>query len=253
MADEQTSKQEEAVVSQETTSAEQQASPEESPLQGFEQPLDISGAPVPPGTVVAQPGSGKATGALICGVLAIVFAPTVLFGIVLGVIALVLAVQYVRAFGKEGKATGAKVCGAIGLVLSIIALVFYIAVGSFISNAITSGAVQETIKETITETITESLTDSIEEFIPEEIKEMTDEDYSVLEKILEGAAAEVLSSLDELDEERIDEIIQSVEDEFYSQTGHELSDFGVDLKEVIKSIAQSLGYEGELGSKDTQK
>lgn len=73
-----------------------------------------------------RPSSGKAVGALVCGILAILFSETVIVGIVLGIVALVLAGQAVRAAGKDGKTTGAKVCGVIGIVLSVLSLVAYL-------------------------------------------------------------------------------------------------------------------------------
>lgn len=85
-----------------------------------------------------RPSSGKAVGALVCGILAILFSETVIVGIVLGIVALVLAGQAVRAAGKDGKTTGAKVCGVIGIVLSVLSLVAYLilfAVGlAFLAN-----------------------------------------------------------------------------------------------------------------------
>ncbi len=73
-----------------------------------------------------RPGGGKAVGALVCGILAILFSETVIVGIILGIVALVLAGQAVRAAGKDGKTTGAKVCGIIGIVLSVLSLVAYL-------------------------------------------------------------------------------------------------------------------------------
>lgn len=78
----------------------------------------------------AAPSSGKAVAALICGIGAIVFSGTVFVGIILGVIAIVLASQYVRAFGRDGKATGGKVCGILGIVFSILMLVVYLLCGA---------------------------------------------------------------------------------------------------------------------------
>ena len=79
--------------------------------------------PVPPRS------SGKAMGALICGILAILFSASILFGIVLGIVAIVLAVQAVKEAGKDGKATGGKVCGIIGIVLSVLAFFLYVVLG----------------------------------------------------------------------------------------------------------------------------
>ena len=65
-------------------------------------------------------------GALVCGILAILTSETVIGGIILGIVALVLAGQVVRAGGKDGKTTGAKVCGVIGIVFSVLSLIAYL-------------------------------------------------------------------------------------------------------------------------------
>lgn len=113
-----------------------QAPPAQPPIGGApsQQPYPAYGAPAP-----SQPSSGKALAALLCGIFAILLSGTIFFGIVLGIIAIVLAGQYVKSFGKDSKATGGKICGIIGIILSVIALIFYIvffvAAASF-SNAI---------------------------------------------------------------------------------------------------------------------
>ncbi len=64
-------------------------------------------------------GSGKAAGALVCGILSIFFAHAVIVGVILGIVALVLASGYTKRFGKNGLAMGGKACGIIGIVISI--------------------------------------------------------------------------------------------------------------------------------------
>lgn len=198
-------------------------------------------APVPPGAVTAQPGSGKAMGALICGVLAIVFSGAVLAGIILGIIALVLAFQYVKAFGKDGKATGAKVCGAIGIVLSVIALIAYSALFLFASSVVSSGVIQETI----TKAATESIVDSAKGTLSESLSDLTEENLPLLEGEVKALLKEALDAAGELDEEKIEEIITTFEDEFETQFGIKLEDVGIDLSQVVRDVAESLGYEGK--------
>ena len=79
--------------------------------------------PVPPQS------NGKAVGALVCGILAILFSASILFGIALGIVAIVLAGQAVKQAGRDGKATGGKVCGIVGIVLSVLAFVLYVVIG----------------------------------------------------------------------------------------------------------------------------
>lgn len=80
--------------------------------------------PPPPAPNYSAPSSGKATGALICGILAIVFSFIPIVGIILGIVAIVLASKAVKFAGKSGKTTGGKVCGIIGIVFSVLWAIF---------------------------------------------------------------------------------------------------------------------------------
>ena len=85
------------------------------PMQGI--PVqNMAGAPAP----VAQPSP---TGALICGILAIVFCWLPLVGIVLGIVAIVLAGKYFKAGGTLSQGKAGRICGIVGLVLSGIMIV----------------------------------------------------------------------------------------------------------------------------------
>ena len=88
-------------------------------------------------TAPAPQKNGKATGALICGIAAILTSPTIFLGIILGIVALVLA-RSAKKQSPDGKATGGLVCGAIGLALSVImiiaAVIFGVAVYDVVKN-----------------------------------------------------------------------------------------------------------------------
>ena len=86
-----------------------------------------------------HPGYGKAMGAFICGIAAIVFSMFPLIGIILGIIAIVLASQYVKAYGKDSKATAGKITGIIGVVLGVLAIIFYIMMIAFSYSYMGSG------------------------------------------------------------------------------------------------------------------
>lgn len=79
--------------------------------------------PVPP--AYAQKSNGKAIGALICGILAILFSWLPLLGIILGIVAIVLASKSAKQFGRDGKATGGKVCGIVGIVFAVLGFIFW--------------------------------------------------------------------------------------------------------------------------------
>lgn len=82
-----------------------------------------------------QPSSGKAIAALVCGILAILFSWTILFGIGLGIAALILAGSAAKETGKDGKTTGGKICGIVGIAFSVLTLIAVIALGALIGVA----------------------------------------------------------------------------------------------------------------------
>ena len=69
---------------------------------------------------------GFAIGALICGILSIVFSLSVIGGIILGVVAIILANVSARNVGVTGGARAGKICGIIGLIISIVLVVLII-------------------------------------------------------------------------------------------------------------------------------
>ncbi len=90
-------------------------------------------SPVPPQPPIAnystpeQPSS-KATTALIFGILAIVFAPSILLGLICGIVAIVIASS--AADGPEASRTKAgKITGIIGVALASVFLVFSVVAG----------------------------------------------------------------------------------------------------------------------------
>ena len=83
-------------------------------------PAPMGGAYPPPPAPSYAPKSGKAMGALVCGILAIVFSFIPIVGIILGIVAIVFAGKAVREAGHDGKATGGKVCGILGIVFSVL-------------------------------------------------------------------------------------------------------------------------------------
>lgn len=81
--------------------------------------------PPPVAPAYAQKSNGKAIGALICGILAILFSWLPLLGVILGIVAIVLASKSAKQFGRDGKATGGKVCGIVGIVFAALGFIFW--------------------------------------------------------------------------------------------------------------------------------
>lgn len=71
----------------------------------------------------ASASSGRAIGALVCGILAIVHFAVPLVGLILAIVAIVLALRSNKLFGKTGTSKGGFVCGIVGGVLSLLTTV----------------------------------------------------------------------------------------------------------------------------------
>lgn len=179
------------------------------------------GQPMP--TAPVGPGSGKALAALICGICAIVFSGTVIISIVLGIIALVLASQYVKAFGKDGKATGGKVCGIIGIVFSVLMLVFYLMFGALIFVAASDYA-NDYSTSGMSLGSTSSLTSS--------------EDIEAAKKVVSTEFDKLKSA----DQATIDQIATQIDSEFVDGSGFSMAEVGIEPKEFASWLLKDVTY-----------
>ena len=62
----------------------------------------------------------SATGAIVCGVCAILFSWIPLVGIILGIVAIALASSHRKKYGKNGSSTGGKICGIVGIAINLV-------------------------------------------------------------------------------------------------------------------------------------
>lgn len=91
---------------------------------GYDPYADPSAIPLEP------PKGGKATASLILGILSILLAFIPPIGLVLAVIAVLLAKSYIKKGGMAPRAGTGRVCGVVGIVLSIL---LAIAIGVFVA------------------------------------------------------------------------------------------------------------------------
>ena len=158
--------------------------------------------PVPPQS------NGKAVGALVCGILAILFSASILFGIALGIVAIVLAGQAVKQAGRDGKATGGKVCGIVGIVLSVLAFVLYVVIGVGVL-AFVVGASDEYDRTYSSES--------------SDLSSITQGGQQ-----MEAAASEKLDLLKSKDAALMRKIADQADEQLADATGYRLTDFGID-------------------------
>lgn len=208
------------------------------------------GAPVPPASPYgAVPpaqapaaGSGKATGALICGILAIVLCAAPIVGIVLGIVAIVMAGGYLKAFGPDGKAKAGRICGIVGIILSVLLWVFAIGtvlwaynqvenaprVGSTPSASLGSGSGSSSSSGSGSSgSSTNSVYDEDEQTILDLVSAQFD--------ALEGGEAEMMQSVASIAAEG-----------FEDATGVTMEECGIDPVNYARLMTDDLTYEVDL-------
>lgn len=203
------------------------------PVSTYGQPAAPYGQPQVPGQQPAgyyQPAapqtSGKAIGALVCGILAILFSALPLIGIVLGVVAIVLASKAVKESGKDGKTTGGKVCGILGIVFSVLAFILYLVLGLGIAAFIASDP-------DLVEYSNTSTTMPSSPSVPS----------SEGEADIEAAAAAELDKLKNKDAAVVQKLATELDEGLADSAGYSLSDLGVDPKAFAEWMLVDLDYQ----------
>lgn len=191
----------------------------QSPYGGYVPPQPYPTAPVP-----GTPGTGKALAALICGICAILFSGSVIIGIVLGIIAIVLASQYVRSFGKDGKATGGKVCGIIGIAFSILALVGYLMLGVLTMVALNEYADSPSYSYSSSSTEIPALPGDSDD------------------AAVKTAAEEQLARLTSADQAVVALVAEKADDTFHDSSDLHLVDVGVDPTELAQWLLTDVSF-----------
>lgn len=204
------------------------------------------GAPVG-GPYYGQPGAypppapqsnGKATAALVCGILAIVMCWAPLFGIILGVVALVMASKAIKLSGKSGKVTAGRICGLAGIILSVIMFVLALTVSCAAVNAI----MEETNTTTSTVAPAPSTSDDSGSTSDSDINYTADEQEAV------DALTARLDQYKSASDEAVAEIAALADKGFQEQTGFTMADCGVDSAAYARAVLEGFDYEISLVS-----
>lgn len=166
-------------------------------------------------------------GALVCGILAILLSFTPLMGIILGIVAIVLASKAVKEAGRDGKATAGKVCGIVGIVLAVLSVVFwgiasfaYIALNDLDANR---GSYNSTFGEQSGSYSSEDLLSSDEEAV-------------------QAAAAAELDKLVAQDEGTIQLLAAQLDEGFIEGMGMSHADLGVDPADLARWMLADFSY-----------
>lgn len=205
------------------------------PTQPYGQPTQPYGQPQVPGSQPTAPyyqpaapqSSGKALGALICGILAILFSWLPLLGVILGIVAIVLAVQAVKQAGKDGKATGGKVCGIIGIVLSVLAFFAWMALSMGIALYMAAESSDSY-----------SGSSQVAPYDSDSSSGATEE-----EQHIEAAAAAQLDKLKAKDAAIVQQLAADADEALENATDYSLTDLGVDPTLFVEWMLTDFEYE----------
>ena len=205
----------------------QAAAPQGQPQQPFApgQPVNPYGQPSP-GYYQQPTTSGKATGALVCGIFAILLAWAPLFGIILGIVAIVLAVKAVKEAGKDGKATGGKVCGIIGIVLSVLSFILYLVIGFGAMAYLAANPGSVTVVDNAPYADSSSGLNATED-----------------EKQAEAVAQAELDKLKNQDPAFVQQLAAQLDAEFADSAGYSLAELGVDPVAFVQWLLADFDYQ----------
>lgn len=184
--------------------------------------------------------NGKAMGALICGVLAILFAGLPLIGIILGIVAIVMAVKAAKESGKDGKTTGGKVCGIIGIVLSVIAFILYLVIGFGLLALIAANS---------DDVATISPGSASSQPAPDALGASSSSTET--EQQIEQAAASQFQKLKEKDPAIVQSIATEADEALYNSAGYHLSDLGIDATTLVEWMLDDFDFDMD-GASDYQ-
>ena len=199
--------------------------------------------------------TGKATVALVLGIAAIVICfilPIVgsPVGIILGIVAIVMAGSFIKVNGPFGRAKAARICGIVGLVLSILSLLLGVAVAALF------GWVGMSIYDDLAVTDVYEIIDDFDSdysydydyTLPDyaQVPDGAPFDASALTSDEKLAVEVVSNEFDNLcaGEVGVLENIGAIADQgFYEATGLWFADCGIDPIEYASAITQGLTYE----------
>ena len=202
------------------------------------------GQPVPPYGQPQPAGNGKATGALICGIAAIILCWLPLLSVILGIVAIVLAGSYVKSGGTAGTAKGGRICGIVGIVLAVLmfigSMVFGMAVYSQVMDEIDTPAASVSSSSSNSAPSSSLSMPSASRAYPEGVS-ITEDERVACDVV--GAEMEKLRNADPA---VVSTIAALIEDGFYQASDLTLAECGVDPNEVARLMLQDFDYQASM-------
>lgn len=201
-------------------------------------------APMAPGNAPRPADDHLAIASLVCGIIGLLFSPSIIVGIVLCIIAVMLARSYTQVGGASVMAKVGKICGLVGLVCSALALVLFMTIGCSAFTLIASSASQTTTtravqSDDVSDTTSDDMTSTASE--PEEIELTEAEQQEMTDEL-----AAYLDPLMAQDDAAVDELADWCNDRFEAVFGYTLDDAGVDAQEFARWMLEDMSWE-EVG------
>lgn len=84
--------------------------------------------------------NGLAIGSMVCGIISLPLIFTIFGGLVLGIVAIVLAANSKKQYGSSGYAVAGLVCGIISVIISAIVIIFFFVAMAMVATIAGSGA-----------------------------------------------------------------------------------------------------------------
>lgn len=188
------------------------------------------------GGVPQQPaGNGKATAALVCGILAILLSSSIVISVILGIAAIVLAGSYLKGGGTAGTAKAGRICGVVGIVFSAICLMLYLVLGVAVFNEIMDDYKNDTLAYNSSSSTSSGLTSSV---------------YDDQEKAAIDVVNAQMDALKNGDRAILADIAEMVEVDFGEATGVTMPDCGIDSMEYARQMLAGFSYTQSLAVAD---
>lgn len=214
---------------------ETQPMPTGQPAQTGETQSTPNGQPVPVQQTQQYVPANKpsATGALVCGILAILFCGVPIAGIVLGIIAIVLAGKYYKAGGTDGQGKAGRICGIIGIILSglmIVVTCILLIVGL---QALDEADVDDLVYESIVTSSSSAVDTSRQSEFTAEEQELIDLVDVQMQK-LKNQDPDTVATVARIIEESLNDELEDIDVTF--------AQLGISSTDIAKSMLQGFDY-----------
>lgn len=180
-----------------------------------------------------QANQPSPTGALVCGILAIVLCGIPIVGIILGIIAIVLAGKYFKAGGADGKGKAGRICGIIGIVLSAIMAIASFFLTMTLLQAIDESDVDAYVYESITSSSSAAVDTSRQSDFTAEEQELIDVTDVQMAK-LKNQDPEMVATVARIIEDSLNDELDDIDVTF--------AQLGLNSTDIAKSMLKGFDY-----------